>query len=321
MKLYGKKRAIETLKRFKKSGRFPHALLILGENGIGRRTLAEYTAMLYLCSNSNEPCMACRECTRIESGIHPDVVYPLSLCKNDKYNIADLRAFIADCSQLPNDAETRVCIFERLDEMSVACQNALLKFIEEPLPFNRYIFTAEKKSAVLQTVISRVTELNCDECTAEELYSALSEKGIPIEESRRLYELYGGNIGAAIAAYENSAEASLNTTAAEICDAIADGREMDCLTGFTSLKTRSDIAKVLGILSDIYAKSAAKLSGAQIKGAFMPQIDKNARRLRLLTIDRLYTETSKLYTATDSNPNMKLFSAECCCRLFSIRES
>ncbi|MGN0617551.1 MAG: hypothetical protein ACI4J7_00855 [Ruminiclostridium sp.] len=320
MKLYGKKRAVEALSRFKSSGRFPHALLILGEEGSGRRTLAEYAAMLYLCENDGlTPCMSCRECTRIEGHIHPDVVYPLDCC-GGKYTAEGLRALIAECWKQPNDGRLRICIFERLDEMSVVCQNALLKFIEEPLSFNRYIFTAERKSAILETVVSRLTPVECDKADMAEFSAALSEHNIPADRAKELFALYSGNIGAALYACENPDEAEIYRRTAAVAEAVAEGREYDCGAELAAIKTREELFRILGLLSDIYAEAAAVQAGKPAEGAFAPGIEKIAKRLRLVTINLLYSETCRLYGKSEANPNLRLFAAECCCTLFSARE-
>ncbi|MGN0577802.1 MAG: hypothetical protein ACI4J4_04190 [Ruminiclostridium sp.] len=320
MKLYGKKRAIEALSRFKSSGRFPHALLILGEEGSGRRTLAEYAAMLYLCDKEGAvPCMSCRECTRIEGRIHPDVVYPLEAC-GGKYTAEGLRALIAECWKQPNDGKLRICIFEKLDEMSVVCQNALLKFIEEPLSFNRYIFTAERKSAVLETVLSRLTPVECDKADMAEFSAALSEHNIPADRAKELFALYSGNIGAALYASENPDEAQIYRRTAAVAEAVAEGREYDCGAELAAVKTREELFRILGLLSDIYAEAAAVQAEKPAEGAFAPQTEKIAARLRLVTINLLYSETCRLYGKSEANPNLRLFAAECCCTLFSARE-
>ena len=320
MKLYGKKRAAEALSRFKASGRFPHALLILGEEGSGRRTLAEYAAMLYLCEKEGlAPCMGCRECTRIEGHIHPDVVYPLDSC-GGKYTAEGLRALIAECWKQPNDGRLRICIFERLDEMSVVCQNALLKFIEEPLSFNRYIFTAERKSAVLETVISRLTPIECGKADLAEFTAALSEYNITADKAKELFAIYSGNIGAALYASENPEEGEIYRKVAAVAGAVAEGREYDCGAELAAIKTREELFRVLGLLSDIYAEAAAVQSGKPAVGAFSAEIEKIAKRLRLVTINLLYSETCRLYGKSEANPNLRLFAAECCCTLFSARE-
>ena len=321
MKIYGKKNAVEALTRFKTSGRFPHALLFTGAKGIGRRTLADYCAMLYLCEKQSAvPCMNCGECTRTEKHIHPDVIYPINSMEKGKYNVKDLRKFITQCYRKPNDGEIRVCIFESLDEMSVQCQNALLKFIEEPLPFNRYIFTAEKRSAILETVLSRVTVVPCDEADKPDFTDALLNKGISAEKIEELYRLFGGNIGAAIDAENSKETIELYNRANEISSAIAEGREYDCGVLFKEIENRESLSLVLGILAEIFAGAAASKSGLTNKGALSEQSKAVSRKLSLKTVCGLYEECSSLYKKCEFNPNIQLFAARCCCSLFSVRE-
>ena len=69
--------------------------------------------------------------------------------KNDK-SLAMYETLFSESGA--NDGDVRVIIFEGLDGLSVQIQNTLLKFIEEPLEFNRYIFTAESRTPILRTV-------------------------------------------------------------------------------------------------------------------------------------------------------------------------
>ena len=321
MNIYGKKNAVEALTRFRTSGRFPHALLFTGAKGIGRGILADYGAMLYLCDKKGAvPCMTCNECIRTEKHIHPDVIYPLDTMEKGKYNVKELRNLITECYRKPNDGEIRVCIFENLDEMSIQCQNALLKFIEEPLPFNRYIFTAAKKSAILETVLSRVTIVPCDEANEADFTEALTEKGISHERISELYRLFGGNIGAALDAENNSETIELYKKAADISSAIAEGREYECGVLFSGIKSREDLSLILGVLSEIFAGAAASKSGLTNKGALSEQSKAISRRLSLKTVCGLYEECSSLYKKCEFNPNLQLFAARCCSSLFTERE-
>lgn len=322
MTIYGKKRALSTLLDFRRSGRIPHALLFHGAKGIGKHTLAKYAAMMYLCEKGGiMPCMECNTCRRIEQQIHPDVVYPLDGAENGKYYIGPLREFIADCYLKPNDAQIRVCVFEALDGMSVQCQNALLKFIEEPLEFNRYIFLAENKSPILQTVMSRVTALEVDAADENELVTALAEHDIPADKARELYERCGGNIGAALELSGNTEEMQQLSTAIKVCTALADSRELDCYLAFAALKTRDEIFETLGIMSDIFAQTAAYRCGKPVSGVFTAQIKHLASRFALRKIKRLHEEASRLYRLSFTNPNVKLFAAQCCASLFSAAEA
>ncbi len=321
MKLYGKKNALERVTAFRHSGRFPHALMFCGEKGVGRTVLADYTAALLLCEKGGEtPCGVCTACRKIEAHIHPDVIYPLRLSENGKYTVELLRRLIADCYKAPNDGALRVCVFEGADEMSVPCQNTLLKFIEEPLPFNRCLFTAERKNAVLETVRSRVVCVNVEEAPREDCLAALSENGVPRPKAEELYGLFGGNIGKCLdgASHEVS---PLFRTAADIAEALCAAREYDCAVCFASLKTREEIAAVLALLSSCTAGAAALASGGKAEGALSVLSRKIAEKLRLKTSEALYIAVCELSASLDFNPNAPLLAAHCCEKLFTVLES
>ncbi len=321
MKLYGKKSALERLEMFCKSGRMPHALMLTGDEGVGKRTLADYAVMLTLCEkNGNTPCFSCNECMRIEQHIHPDVIYPLRETKNGKYNTADLVEFVNNCNRVPNDAQYRFYIFEQAEEMNVSCQNALLKFIEEPLHFNRFIFTASDKSRILETIISRVTEIKVTAADENECLAALNERGIEKEEAMRLYRTFGGNIGRCITAHEDEGALALFTLAEKIAEALTDGKEYNCLVHFSSVKTREELSEILKNLSDIFGNAAALYAGGKPYGFFSEKSEKIAEKLTLRKINRIYETALELLKAMDFNPNTSLAAAGCCAKLFNAAE-
>lgn len=328
MKIYGKKRAIAKLNDFRRSGRFPHALLFLGAKGIGKHVISDYTAMMYMCESGGDvPCMRCNGCRRVAEHIHPDVVYPVPVIEemfrkpsNSRSMVELVRDFIASCYIRPNDGDVRVIVFEKLDELSVQIQNTLLKFIEEPLEFNRYIFTAENRSPILQTVLSRVTAVDVDPADETGFTEAMAENGIDAARSHELFEMFAGNIGAAVEFEKNGDELLYLKGAIAACDAIADGRELECLQAFMSLKTRDDIFAALGIMTDIFAQAAAMKSGVTPSGAYKKQTERISASHSLAAISRLHDEAVRLYGMSFTNPNVKLFAAECCGSLFNAAE-
>ncbi len=321
MKIYGKNTALQKLTDFHRSGRIPHAMLITGEEGVGKGILADYAAMLMLCGKGGEnPCMTCKECMRIEEHIHPDVVYPLREMSNGKYAVRELVEFINKCMTLPNDGEYRICIFERADEMNEACQNALLKFIEEPQRFNRFIFTSSDKSRILETIISRVTEIKAEPASKEECIAALGEKGIDKEEAIDLFNTFGGNIGRCITAHGDESALALFKTAEKIAVAVMESREYDCMKQFASVKNRDDLGVLLKNVSDIFGNAAAINVSGKPYGFFSPVSERISAKLPLKKINKLYEAAVALLKSMDFNPNVQLAAAGCCARLFTAVE-
>lgn len=331
MKLYGKKLALEKLGQFTASGRIPHALLITGADGAGKRTLADYIAMLMMCGQkTGEPCFSCKECLRIKEHIHPDVVYALREIsppdKKDgkettmKYSVSELRKFLAGCHKVPNDSDIRIYIFEQADTMNEHCQNALLKIIEEPLSFNRYIFLASDKNAVLETIISRVVEIQADLPTAEECVCALTERGVPADKAAELAQTFGGNIGRCLAAAEGDRETELLELSEELAENICAGREYDCLVAVKKLKNRSELSAVLSNLADIFGNALVIAAGGKPYG-FAPSVSEKASlSYSARKLNFIYDTILELLRALDFNPNQQLISTVCCAKIFEAVE-
>lgn len=320
MKLYGKKDALQRLEKFTASGRIPHALMITGADGAGKRTLADYIAMLMLCGNEKAPCMGCNECLRISEHIHPDVVYPFREMKNGKYTAPELRDYMLGCYKLPNDSQIRVYIFEQAETMNDHCQNALLKIIEEPLSFNRYIFIVSDKSFILETILSRVTEIPAGMPSAEECAAALVNYGIDPVEAEKLSQTFSGNIGRCLAAHSSEGEAELLKLSGGIASDICRGREYDCMAKLCGIKNRDDMTVVLRSLSDIFGNAAVLAAGGKPYG-FSPSVSSEiAEGNSIKKINAVYEVIGELLRSLDFNPNVQLTAARCCAAVFSAVE-
>ena len=161
-----------------KNSRLPHAILIDGGNADERSELAMYIASAFIC-DEGLPCNVCRHCQKIKSGSHPDilVIDPESL--NEKtFKISAVRDIISDAYILPNEAEHKVYILKNSDKMNIQAQNALLKLIEEPPLYARFILLCESRASLLETIMSRVTPFNlgADNHTLADEYSQKADE-------------------------------------------------------------------------------------------------------------------------------------------------
>ena len=71
--LAGNRRIRETVEALISSKRLPHAVIIEGEAGTGKRTLARYLAKVAVCDAELPPCSVCRNCHLADTGTHPDI--------------------------------------------------------------------------------------------------------------------------------------------------------------------------------------------------------------------------------------------------------
>src|SRR3954453_2098028 len=74
----GHDRVVDDLRRSLAQGRFPHAFLFVGPEGVGKRTFARVLAQALLCERSPEaapaPGGACPGCVQVKAGTHPDLL-------------------------------------------------------------------------------------------------------------------------------------------------------------------------------------------------------------------------------------------------------
>ncbi len=179
------------------AGHFPHALLLEGEEGSGRRTLAMQLARAATCRGAGErPCGTCAACVKTE---HPDI----TLCGGDgkPLTVDTIRQLRQEAYVLPNEAPYRVIILAKAQTMTPQAQNALLKILEEPPAHVLFILTCENRTQLLETIRSRCVALTMQAVAWEEAAPVLRSRlpGKSDEELQRAHSLFGGMIGRVIA--------------------------------------------------------------------------------------------------------------------------
>jgi DNA polymerase-3 subunit delta' len=223
--------AYESLSRLWRGGRFPHALLIEGAPGAGKRTLARHAAAMLLCRSAGDvrPCGRCLSCHKLETGNHPDFTVIDGTVKK-AFAIDALRALRRDAWVAPNESECRVFLLNDLQNMDPRAQNALLKLIEEPPAHVRFLFTATSRAALLDTVRSRVTTVAMDELDApvrEEILQKLAPNG----DAHALHEasLAFDTVGQALSALSDEKEKKRLSDAAMLLQRTADHEQYELL--------------------------------------------------------------------------------------------
>jgi DNA polymerase-3 subunit delta' len=201
----------------------PHALLLCGAAGLGKRAFAQRFIHGLLCSDSadGEACGRCRSCLLIEAGSHPDLVGLSFGLRRDGTprteivvdQIRELSARLAMRSQLGG---WQVATIDPADAMNAAAANALLKTLEEPATQTMLILLADSPWRLPQTIRSRCQRI---EFHLPEPAAALAWlQGEGIDEGQAALAAAGGNPGLAAAwagqgALEQRAEVRKDLTA------------------------------------------------------------------------------------------------------------
>ena len=324
MTLYGKKKALERLSAFRREERFPHALLFTGERGTGKMTLADYTAMLLLCEkNGEKPCFSCSSCIHAESHGHPDIVYVKPILDAAKAKpgasmTEAVRNMVKNGYLKPNDGEIRIYIFEDAETMTTECQNALLKFIEEPLSFNRFIFTSAAETTILPTIRSRTVKVAVDPATAEECEAALLEAGIKNDEAKALSKRFSGNIGRCIQALENGDFIAELDIAVAIVAAVARKNEFEAAAAVSKLTTREIYTSVLFMLPEMLCGALADTGEEKIDGTEAELSRKLASVFTKRELFRIAEIVEKYITLSEFNPNINTAANALIAEIFDV---
>ena len=155
--------------------RASHAYLFHGPAGAGKRAAARAVAAELLAGGSPEPDGAR---ARARSGAHPDLTWVVPSGAHEIL-VSDIdQPVVAAASKTPFEADRRVFVIERVDELGDEAANRMLKTLEEPAPFVHMILLTDRVTEVLPTISSRCQLVRFDAPPVEQVAATIEELGI-----------------------------------------------------------------------------------------------------------------------------------------------
>lgn len=185
--------------------RVPHALLVAGPAGLGKRALVEAMAASLLCTDRNaaHACGLCRSCLWLKAGTHPDF-HAVQRTPNER---GELRQEIGvdqvrdTCDRLVQTSQRggyRVAVFDPADALTVNAANALLKTLEEPEPYTVMVLVSDQPERLPATIRSRCQRIDARPPTAVQARDWLLQQGIDTDAAGPALALAAGNPGLAL---------------------------------------------------------------------------------------------------------------------------
>ena len=189
--LIGQETTVETIKNSIKSQQTPNAYLFSGIRGVGKTTIARIVAKSLNCVNGIENVCEgnmCEHCESITNSNHIDV---LEMDAASKTGVDDVRDLIEFSRYGPTSAKYKIFIVDEVHQMSKAAFNALLKTLEEPPDYLKFIFATTEIKKIPITVVSRCQRFDLSRIKSNELFEFIKkindkEKGNVEDEALKL---------------------------------------------------------------------------------------------------------------------------------------
>ena len=169
--LIGQDIIVETISNSIRSNKVPNAYLFTGIRGVGKTTTARIVAKSLNCLNGLEKICKddlCDNCKAITDSNHIDV---LEMDAASKTGVDDVRDLIEFSRYGPTTAKYKIFIIDEVHMLSKQAFNALLKTLEEPPEYLKFIFATTEIKKIPVTVISRCQRFDLSRVKSEELFN------------------------------------------------------------------------------------------------------------------------------------------------------
>ena len=191
--LIGQELAVKTILNSIKEKKVPNAYLFTGIRGVGKTTIARIVAKSINCKNGIEnigkkvSCENCH-CEAIANSNHIDV---LEMDAASKTSVDDVRELIEFSRYGPSSANYKIFIIDEVHMLSKQAFNALLKTLEEPPDYLKFIFATTEVKKIPITVLSRCQRFELPRVKPEELLVFIKkilklENGVATDDALKL---------------------------------------------------------------------------------------------------------------------------------------
>ena len=175
--MVGQEHVVQALGNALASGRLHHAYLFTGTRGIGKTTVSRILAKSLNCTGPDgqggvtaQPCGQCQACTEIDADRYIDYI---ELDAASNRSIDEIRDLIERAAYKPSVGRFKVFMIDEAHQLTKDAFNALLKTLEEPPEYLKFVLATTDPEKMLPTVLSRCLQFNLRPMAPEVVHAHL----------------------------------------------------------------------------------------------------------------------------------------------------
>ncbi len=188
--MVGQEHVVQALTNALQQGRLHHAYLFTGTRGIGKTTVSRILAKSLNCTGADgqggitaDPCGVCSACTEIDADRYMDYI---ELDAASNRSIDEIRDLIERAAYKPGVGRFKVFMIDEAHQLTKDAFNALLKTLEEPPEYLKFVLATTDPEKMLPTVLSRCLQFNlrpmAPATVREHLRAVLDAEQVPFDD-------------------------------------------------------------------------------------------------------------------------------------------
>ncbi|MBP9722506.1 MAG: DNA polymerase III subunit gamma/tau [Gammaproteobacteria bacterium] len=229
--------------------RLHHAYLFTGTRGVGKTTIARIIAKALNCEQgvSQEPCNICNNCLSITAGSFPDLI---EIDAASRTKVEDTRALLDTVIYAPTQGRYKIYLIDEVHMLSTHSFNALLKTLEEPPEYVKFLLATTELHKIPATIVSRCLQFTLKWVDQEVITKHLVNI---LEQDKITYELPGLNILA------QAAQGSVRDSLSLLEQAVAIGGGEVTTQNVRLMLGRTPGAEIINLLDNLISRDSQKL--------------------------------------------------------------
>lgn len=171
-----------------------HSYMFIGEQGIGKKLIAQQFSKKILCEDFNEEeCNKCKSCVEFDSGNNPDfkVIEP----DGKVIRIEQIREMQTKVAEKPINSDKKVYVINDAELMTKEAQNCLLKTLEEPPEYIVIILIVSNENRMLNTIKSRCMKIHFEKIDDDKIKEYLVQNCEIKDVNNNILKMCDGSIG------------------------------------------------------------------------------------------------------------------------------